>query len=286
MNAPEIDELTGTKTTQHEWDGIQELDTPLPRWWLWTFYMTIVWGIAYTIAYPAWPLVSQATGGLLGYASRAEVAKSIEDQMAANADISQRITEMEIASIAADAELDSFARSGGAAIFRTNCSQCHGAGAAGARGYPNLVDDDWLWGGDHDAIAFTVRHGIRWEEDDDTRYSQMPAFGRDELLTKDEIASVADHVLSLSGKAEPSELGAALYNDNCAVCHGDQGLGDQEQGSPNLADAIWLYGEERDTVIESISNARFGVMPSWNTRLTEAEIRQVTHYVHSLGGGE
>jgi cytochrome c oxidase cbb3-type subunit 3 len=283
---PRIDPATGQELKDHEWDGIVELDTPLPRWWLWTLYLTIIWGIGYTIAYPAWPMITGATGGVLGYSSRAEVAASIEANALENAFITQRVATTSFEEIAADTELDDFARAGGAAVFRTYCSQCHGAGAAGAKGYPNLIDDDWLWGGAPDEIAATIRHGIRWEDDDDTRYSQMPAFGRDGILSSEEIETIADHVLSLSGKAEPTEAGAELYADNCAACHGDEGLGDREQGAPNLADAIWLYGSDRDTVIYSIANARFGVMPSWSTRLSEAEIRQVAHYVHSLGGGE
>ncbi|MEM7060208.1 MAG: cytochrome-c oxidase, cbb3-type subunit III [Pseudomonadota bacterium] len=281
------DEVTGTVTTQHEWDGIQELDTPLPRWWLWTFYITIVWGVAYTIAYPAWPLINSATEGVLGYSSRAEVADSMAQANADRADISAQIAETPFVEIATNQELDDFARAGGAAVFRTYCSQCHGAGAAGVvGGYPNLLDDDWLWGGDHDAIAGTIRHGIRWEEDDDTRWSEMPAFGRDEILSKQEIEDVAEHVLSWSGAAEPNEAGSEIYADNCASCHGDDGGGDRDQGAPNLADAIWLYGADKTAVVYSITNARFGVMPAWNTRLTESEIRQVTHYVHGLGGGE
>ncbi|MEM9139668.1 MAG: cytochrome-c oxidase, cbb3-type subunit III [Pseudomonadota bacterium] len=287
MSAPDVDDLTGTATTQHEWDGIVELDTPLPRWWLWTFYLTIIWGIGYTIFLPAWPLISGATGGVLGYSSRGEVAAAIEAHAMGNAEISARVATADFADIAKDADLDSFARAGGAAIFRTYCSQCHGAGAAGVvGGYPNLLDDDWLWRGTPEAIATTIRHGIRWEDDDDTRYSQMPAFGRDEILSSDEIDVVADFVLSWSGKGAATEDGALLYEENCAACHGEEGLGDPEQGAPNLADAIWLYGGDRDAVLYSIYNARFGVMPAWNTRLTEAEIRQVTHYVHTLGGGE
>lgn len=281
-----IDEATGQEIKGHEWDGIAELDTPLPRWWLWTFYATIVWGVIYTIAYPAWPLVSSATAGILGYSSRAEVAQSIAANETANSEIIARVAATDFADIAADAELDSFAKAGGAAVFRTYCSQCHGAGAAGAKGYPNLIDDDWLWGSGAEEIAYTVRHGIRWEFDDDTRYSEMPAFGDDGILTADEIGLVADHVLSLSGQAESSEEGATIYADNCAACHGDEGLGDQEQGAPNLADAIWLYGSDRATVIETITHSRYGVMPSWSEKLTEAQIRQVAHYVHTLGGGE
>ncbi|MEO1493536.1 MAG: cytochrome-c oxidase, cbb3-type subunit III [Pseudomonadota bacterium] len=283
---PRIDAATGQELKDHEWDGIVELDTPLPRWWLWTLYLTIIWGIGYTIAYPAWPMISEATSGVLGYSSRGEVAQIIEETNQQNAAITARVAETLFTEIAADSELDDFARAGGASIFRTYCSQCHGAGAAGAVGYPNLIDDDWLWGGAPEDIAATIRHGIRWDEDDDTRYSEMPAFGRDGILSKAEIESVADYVLSLSGRAEVTEAGAEIYTDNCAACHGEAGEGDRDQGAPNLADAIWLYGSDRETVIYSISNARYGVMPNWSTRLSEAEIRQVAHYVHSLGGGE
>lgn len=283
---PDRDELTGTETTKHEWDGIQELDTPLPRWWLWTFYITIVWGVAYTIAYPAWPLISSATEGVLGYSSRAEVAESIAEAEAARADMIKRIAETPFAEIAANNDLDDFARSGGAAVFRTYCAQCHGAGAAGAKGYPNLIDDDWIWGGTREDIATSIRHGIRWDADDDTRVSNMPAFGDDEILSKDEIAQVARHVLSLTGKAEKDADGATIYADNCAACHGDKGKGGPESGAPNLADAIWLFGSDMASVVATITHSRGGVMPAWADRLTEAEIKQVTHYVHSLGGGQ
>ncbi|MEM7024270.1 MAG: cytochrome-c oxidase, cbb3-type subunit III [Pseudomonadota bacterium] len=281
-----IDEATGEEIKGHSWDGIAELDTPLPRWWLWTFYATIVWGVIYTIAYPAWPMLTTATAGVLGYSSRAEVAQSIADNETANAEIIARVAATEFSDIAADADLDGFAKAGGAAVFRTYCSQCHGAGAAGAKGYPNLIDDDWLWGGVPEDIAYSVRHGIRWEEDDDTRFSEMPAFGDDEILSNAEIARVADYVLSLSGRADSTPEGAELYADNCAACHGDAGEGMQDQGAPNLADAIWLYGSDRDTVITTITHSRKGVMPAWSTRLTESQIRQVAHYVHTLGGGE
>lgn len=285
MAAPERDDLTGTETTQHEWDGIHELDTPLPRWWLWTFYITIVWGIAYTIAYPAWPLISSATEGVLGYSSRAAVAETIKEAEAARAGMIRKVADTDFADIAADPALDDFAKAGGAAVFRTYCAQCHGAGGGGAKGYPNLIDNAWIWGGDPEAIAASVRHGIRWDADEDTRVSEMPAFGDDEILTKEEIAQVAQHVLSLTEKAERSKEGAVLYEANCAACHGDEGKGMTELGAPNLADAIWLYGGDPDSVVASITRSRGGVMPAWSDRLTEAEIKQVAHYVYTLGGG-
>jgi len=274
-------------TTGHEWDGIQELNNPLPRWWLWTFYITIVWALAYTIAYPAWPLISGATSGVLGYSSRAEVAADIDAVAAANASLEMRIESLPLTEIATDTEVGHFASSGGAAVYRTFCTQCHGAGAAGAPGFPNLLDDDWLWGGDIEAIYATVKHGIRDEADADTRFSQMPAFG--EFMSRAEIAGLTQHVLAISGQDHDAELaaeGALLFADNCAACHGDAGLGNRELGAPNLADAIWLYGHDADAITTSITNARFGMMPSWQTRLSEAQIRQVAVYIHQQGGGE
>jgi cytochrome c oxidase cbb3-type subunit 3 len=158
----ERDDLTGTQTTGHDWDGIKELDTPLPRWWLWTLYATIIWGIGYVIAYPAWPLISTTTQGVLGYSSRAELHKAVAEQADAQKIYTDRIAAMEMDAIATDQDLAQFARAGGAAVFRTNCSQCHGSGATGAKGYPNLQDDDWLWGGTAEDIRVSIAHGIRF----------------------------------------------------------------------------------------------------------------------------
>ncbi len=276
-------------TTGHDWDGIEELNTPMPRWWLIVFYITIVWGIGYTIAYPAWPLIRGATPGFLGFSTRANVAEDIEAVNLANAAINQRLTEVPLEAIASDPELDQYAASAGGAVFKTWCAQCHGSGAAGATGYPNLLDDDWLWGGEIDAIHYTITHGIRNEEDPDARYSQMPAFGADDLLENAQIDAVVNYVLSLSGDApEPAlvEEGATVFADNCASCHGDAATGDRAIGAPNLTDAIWLYGGDYDSVHLSVENARFGVMPAWADRLSEAQIRAVATYVHQLGGGE
>ncbi len=278
---PEVDD------TGHEWDGIKELNNPLPRWWLWTFYLTIIWGIGYTIAYPAWPMVNKATAGLMGYSTRAEVAEEIAAVEAANGPINARLEAAELTEVSADAELMQYANSAGAAVFRTWCAQCHGSGAAGAVGYPNLLDDDWLWGGDIENIHHTIAHGVRDEEDLDSRYSEMPAFG--EILEEAEISSVVQYVQSLSGTPEDATLAAAgeeVYLENCASCHGDEGLGDIYQGAPNLADAIWLYGGDTETLTETVTYSRYGVMPPWQDRLSEAEVRAVALYVHSRGGGQ
>lgn len=278
------------ETTGHEWDGIQEYNKPLPRWWLMVFYATIIWGIGYTIAYPAWPGIKSATAGVLGWSTRGDVAAEIEAQDARLGPINEELASVELASITGNPELANYANNAGGAVFRTWCAQCHGSGAAGAKGYPNLLDDDWLWGGSMEDIHFTVTHGIRNETDDDTRYSEMPAFGRDELLEPGQIDQVVNYVMTLSGETpkDPAlvEEGGIVFADNCAACHGEDGTGDRTQGAPNLTDAIWLYGGEFDTIHDTVSNARFGVMPNWNTRLSEAEIRAVTTYVHGLGGGE
>ncbi|MBC7133774.1 MAG: cytochrome-c oxidase, cbb3-type subunit III [Roseovarius sp.] len=278
------------ETTGHEWDGIEEYNNPLPRWWVWVFYATIVWGLWYVIAYPAWPLINQATAGYKGWSTRANVAAEIEAARAANAEINARLVAADLADIPADPELNTYAVSAGAAVFRTWCAQCHGAGAGGlqAGGYPNLLDNDWLWGGTLEDIHLTVTHGIRNETDPDARWSQMPAFG--DMLDSAEIDQVVNYVMSLSGApqdAAAAEAGAQVYLDNCAVCHGENGEGDITQGAPNLADAIWLYGGDYDTIRETVTNSRFGIMPPMGgADLSEAEIRAVAVYVHQLGGGE
>ncbi|MCA0919000.1 cytochrome-c oxidase, cbb3-type subunit III [Pseudooceanicola nanhaiensis] len=276
-------------TTGHSWDGIEELNTPMPRWWLWTFYACIFWAVLYTIAFPAWPLITGATPGVLGFSTRGQVAEDIAAVDQANMQINQQLASVELTSIAGDPELNQYAVSAGAAVFKTWCAQCHGSGAAGAVGYPNLLDDDWLWGGDIEAIHTTVTHGIRNDTDPDARYSQMPAFGTDDLLEDAQIDAVVNYVMSLSGEPQDASLvseGAVVFEENCVSCHMEGGTGDREQGAPNLTDAIWLYGGDYATIKETVEKARFGVMPNWNARLTEAQIRAVAAYVHQLGGGE
>ncbi|PKP70446.1 MAG: cytochrome-c oxidase, cbb3-type subunit III [Alphaproteobacteria bacterium HGW-Alphaproteobacteria-4] len=276
-------------TTGHEWDGIEEFNNPLPRWWLWTFYITIVWAIGYTIAYPAWPLLKGATPGILGASTRADVAADIKRFADANAPIEAKLVAADLTAISADPALASYAANAGKAVFATWCSQCHGAGAGGNVGYPNLLDNDWLWGGDIEAIHTTIAHGIRNTEDADARLSEMPKFGADELLEAAQIGEVVQYVLQLSGQthdAAKAEAGAVVFADNCAACHADDGTGNRDLGAPNLTDAIWLYGGDVAALTETVTNARYGVMPSWTTRLSEAEIRSVAAYVHGLGGGE
>jgi cytochrome c oxidase cbb3-type subunit III len=275
------------ETTGHSWDGIEEFNNPLPRWWLWTLYACIVWALAYTVAYPAWPMIKGATTGVLGWSTRAEVAEEIAAVNEGNAAINAKLVSIDLATIATDPELNTYAKSAGSAVFLTWCAQCHGSGAAGAVGYPNLLDDAWLWGGDIDTIYDTVAHGIRNEDDDDARYSEMPAFG--EILEPGEITEVVNYVMSLSGDApEPALVskGAAVYEENCSSCHGETGVGDRDLGAPDLTDALWLYGGDYDTLMHTVTFSRFGVMPAWLGRLTEAEVRAVTIYVHQLGGGE
>ncbi len=274
-------------TTGHSWDGIEEYDNPMPRWWLIVFYICIGWGLVYSILMPSWPGFSGAWPGLLGWSTRGQVAEEIAQMQEANAEIDAQLAAADLTAIGDDPELNQYAVNAGAAVFRTWCAQCHGSGAAGAVGFPNLLDDDWLWGGDIEAIAYTVTHGIRNETDDDARFSQMPAFG--EMLEAGEIAALANYVLSLSGEPQDASLvdqGSQLFADNCVACHMEGGVGSREFGAPNLSDAIWLYGGDYDTVVESISQARFGVMPNWNARLTDAQINAVATYVHGLGGGE
>ena len=289
MAPREKDEITGTETTGHEWDGIRELDTPMPRWWLWTYYACVVFALGYVIAYPAWPLINGATPGLLGYSSRGELLKEVDLAHAAQATQLEKVKALSLEDIRKDADLLQFAVAGGRAAFRVNCIQCHGSGAAGGKGYPNLNDDDWLWGGTLDQIHTTLQHGIRYTADAETRQSLMPSFGADGILKAEQISDVADFVLKLSGQtfdADAATRGATVFAENCAACHGEKGEGKREFGGPRLSDAITLYVSDKASIVAQVTRPRQGVMPAWNTRLDEVTIKQLTVYVHSLGGGE
>lgn len=287
MSSPDnkrIDEPTGTEFVGHEWDGIEELNTPLPRWWLWTFYATIAIAAVYVVLYPAWPLLKDATAGTLGWTSRGELAKDMRAAEARRQVQFDRIAAIDIEDLPKDEELWKAAIAGGSAAFKVNCVQCHGAGAAGSEGYPNLNDNDWLWGGTLTEISYSITHGIRWTEAAETRVNYMPAFG--DILSKPEVNALTKHVLSLSGKAKPNARGATLFAENCAACHGPAGAGDPAQGAPALNDAIWLFGGSEAQVRSQIIAPRHGVMPAWQARLDPVTIKMLAAYVHSRGGGE
>ena len=284
----EKDAYTGRETTGHEWDGIRELNSPLPKWWLYIFYATIVFSVGYCVLYPAIPLLRSHSDGLLGYTTRTALVESTEAAAAAQSGYISRINAASLEEIRKTPELLAFAESGGRAAFAENCVPCHRAGGAGAKGFPNLADDDWLWGGTLAAIHQTITHGVR-NADADSRQSQMPRFGADNLLKPAQISDVADYVLSLSHQPAPADAvkrGSAVFAENCALCHGEKGTGNQEVGAKNLTDGIWIYGGDKATLVETITNARNGSMPAWGARLDPTTIKMLAVYVHSLGGGQ
>ncbi|MER8480663.1 cytochrome-c oxidase, cbb3-type subunit III [Mesorhizobium sp. M1163] len=287
MGSEHIDEVSGISTTGHEWDGIKELNNPLPRWWVITFYITIAWAIGYTVVYPAWPMLTSATRGVLGYSSR----KDVENELAAAEVVKGKyvaaIQAKTVSEITADDRLREFAVAAGGAAFKVNCVQCHGSGAQGSKGFPNLNDDDWLWGGNAEQIQQTIAHGIRFASDPDTGLSEMPAFG--DIITTDQIKQVGAYVASLSDPVQDTsliELGANVFAENCAACHGENAKGNRELGAPDLTDAIWLYGSGETAIAAQVRAPRHGVMPAWIGRLGEIKVKELAVYVHSLGGGE
>ena len=286
----ERDELTGVETTGHEWDGLKELNNPAPRWWLWIFIITIIWSVGYWVVYPAWPTLSGEgyRGGTVGSAEfnqYKKLAKEQEEILQRRAAYQDRFNKASFEQILQDSELYAFAVAGGKAAFKDNCATCHGTGGEGAKGYPNLNDDDWIWGGDPEAIYQTILYGIR-NTHDDSRSSMMPAFG--DMLPKDDLQALALYVHQLSHGGATDEAGHALYMQHCASCHGEDARGMKEFGAPDLADAIWLKSEDGsvDAILGQLRQPRHGVMPLWKGRLSDSTIRQLTVYVHSLGGGE
>jgi cytochrome c oxidase cbb3-type subunit III len=283
----EKDAITGQETTGHEWDGIKELNTPLPKWWLYVLYATIVWSVAWWILFPSWPWGAGYFPGVTGANQRVEFEARAAAAREGQAQYLDRIAAADLSQISQDPDLLSFALAGGGAAFADNCAPCHGPGGAGQGFYPTLADDAWIWGGTLDDIQTTILHGIR-SDDEETRFNEMPAFG-DGMLSTGEIDATAEYVLSLSGRSENPDLaaqGATIFADQCAVCHGEQGEGLAELGGPRLNDQIWLYGGDKADVIAQIRQPRHGVMPAWSGRLDPETIKILAVYVHSLGGGQ
>jgi cytochrome c oxidase cbb3-type subunit III len=283
----EIDKVSGVETTGHDWDGIKELNNPAPRWWLWVFYICCIWSFGYWIVYPAWPTWNGHTPGIWGVTQQKELDASQSEIMQRQQMYLDKFEKASFDEILKDPELYVFATTGGAVAFKTNCATCHGSGGAGGHGYPNLNDDDWLWGGKITDIHQTLMYGIR-AQDDETRVSQMPAFGKDGLLKADQISAVVGYTHTLSG-GEPDtsfEKGKEIFSAQCASCHGPEGKGGRDFGAPNLTDKIWLYGGDRDTMYKTVFYGRGGMMPNWSERLDAHTLRQLAVYVHQLGGGE
>jgi len=257
---------------EHTWDGdLQDLNNPLPRWWLGLFYGTLIFSLAYLVL---WPGLGNFAG-VLGWTSKGEYEAEVAKAEARFQPAYAGFMKQDIATVAADPD----ARAIGRNLFLTYCSQCHGSDAAGARGYPNLTDGDWLYGGDPDTIRATLTDG---------RSGIMPGMG--EALGAQGTQEVAHYVLSLSGRKHDAALAAAgqpKFVENCAACHMPDGTGMQAMGAPNLTDKVWLYGASEATIIESIAKGRNGVMPGigqtlGSTSNKDAKLHLLTAYVYGL----
>ena len=285
-----VDSVSGVETTGHDWDGITELNNPAPRWWLWVFFVCIIYAVGYWFVYPTWPTLSGHTGGAKAWTEYSQLKEDQSSMTAQRSGMESRIAQASLQDIKGNPELYEFARAAGAAAFRTNCTACHGSGAQGSKGFPNLTDDVWIWGGTLDDIYTTIHDGIR-STSPNTRQSQMPAWGKDGLLKSDEIEAVATYVenLHLGAKAEKTPVflqGQKIYADNCTSCHGENGEGNPAVGAPPHNGTVWLYGDDHASLVEDIYNSRAGVMPTWEGRLSESTIKELAIYVHSLGGGQ
>ncbi len=287
-----VDELTGIETTGHEWDGIRELDNPLPRWWIVIFYATIIGSFVFWILYPSWPVPGEGgwtfTRGIIGTTARDDVERALKARAAERARFARQIADRPLKAILADPELAAFAIAGGKAAFGDNCAPCHGTGAQGGPGFPNLNDDEWLWGGHLSDIHYTITHGVRWESDPETRMNIMQGYLKDGVLTREQVEDVVQYVLSLSGRArdpEAARRGSETFATICSACHGPDGKGNPMLGAPDLTNDIWLYGGDEKTIFETVANGRAGQMPAWGERLSEAVIKELALYVYSLGGG-
>jgi len=285
----EKDSVTGRETTGHEWDGIKELNTPLPKWWLYVFIATIAWAFGMFVLYPSIPYGPGYFHGLLGYSQREAVDSAVTKIADQRKVEMEKIATLSFADIRKDPAALEIAMTDGRITFAENCQPCHGPGGGGRPGYPALAAGAWIWGGTLEDIQQTITHGIR-SGDPDARQSAMPRFGIDGVLKPAEIQAVADYVWSkfYGHPAEGTDLsaGAKLFADNCAACHGADGEGNRQVGAPRLNSRVHLYGDSREAIVAQVTGPRMGVMPSWHTRLDPATIKALALYVHSFGGGE
>lgn len=285
----EKDAVTGRDTTGHEWDGLKELNTPLPKWWVYVLYATIAWSLGWFVLYPSFPGFTGYFHGILGYSQRSAVDADVRAVAAQRAGTMDRIRALSFDEIRKDPQLMAAAETAGRIAFANNCQACHGAGGGGQPGYPALAAGAWIWGGTLEAIQQTITYGVRSGDEKARGVVVMPRFGADGILKPEQIQEVSGYVMTLYGHGEVGKdvsAGKQLFADNCAVCHGGEGQGDREKGAPRLASRVHLYGDSREVVVNQITSPRMGVMPAWHTRLDEATIKSLALYVHSLGGGE
>jgi len=279
----EVDPVTGYDTTGHDWNGIKELNTPFPKIALVFLLLAFLYSVAAWILLPAWPTGRAYTRGLLGLDQGQMAVKGFEELGSLRQGWMARFDQPDFAALAADPALMAAAMPAAARLFGDNCAACHGTGGTGGPGFPVLDDGYWLWGGDPETVAETIRVGIN-STDPDTRVAEMPSFS---WMGRDDRAALAGFVASLpSGKADWTGPAATLFTDNCAACHGDAGEGGLLNGAPSLTDAATIYGQDEATVAETLRRGRKGEMPSWAPRLSAAEIDLLALYVTRLGGGE
>ncbi|MCF8478139.1 MAG: cytochrome-c oxidase, cbb3-type subunit III [Pseudolabrys sp.] len=288
MAVEERDPYTGYLTTGHEWNGIKELNTPVPRLVYFFLIATALFAVVYWILMPAWPIGVTYTKGLLGIDQRATVAQHLEQAALERSVWTKRIESESFAQIQADRDVMTAVRQTGNALFGDNCAACHGARAQGGKGFPNLTTSSWLWGGSPEAIAETIRVGVNAEHPD-SRVSQMPSFGRDKVLSRAKVDNVVSYVRSLSGSTAPADgsaaeiaAGKALFATTCPACHGDDAKGSTEAGAPNLTDPFWLYGGDAKSIYTTVWGGRQGHMPTWDARLSLLDRKILTLYLLDL----
>lgn len=254
------------ETTGHVYDGIEELDNPLPAWWFYMFVITIVWGVGYLVAYPGMGNFP----GLLGWTQVGQHDKSVEQANEKFREMRDKYLALPIAQIATNSKVLKM----GQRMFANNCAQCHGADAKGRYGFPNLTNNDWIYTGTAEGIKATISGGRR---------ATMPAWG--DILGDQGVKEATAYVLSLSGREGNSEdisAGETRFKMYCAACHQADGTGNPAIGAPNLANGIWLYGGKAEQISQSIRTGRNGVMPAHKDTLSEDKIHILTAYVYSL----